>query len=145
MIFSQNIDNNHKKLEYISLQLCQFYFFWNFYTNMFFLDKKLKKIKKNRPLGRFIHRVAMSVYICIYMSPPQAIFFEASHWPSDHMISSRPPPSSPSPPRFFLIICFWYCCYYPHKLRDSVVSGMCMPTPVCLHIIEGTARYVDLF
>ena len=23
------------------------------------------------------------------MSPPHAIFFEASHWPSDHTISSR--------------------------------------------------------
>ena len=26
-------------------------------------------------IGRFFHRVAMSVYICIYMSPPHAIFF----------------------------------------------------------------------
>ena len=41
----------------------------------------------NRPLGRFGLVVAMSVRIS---SPPHAIVFEASHWPSDHMISSRP-------------------------------------------------------
>ena len=34
------------------------------------------------------------------MSPPHPIFFKASHWLSDHMISSRPligQPSSPTP------------------------------------------------
>ena len=41
----------------------------------------------NRPLGRFGLVVAMSVLI---LSPPHAIFFEASHWPSDQMISSKP-------------------------------------------------------
>ena len=32
----------------------------------------------------------MSIYLSIYMSPSHVIYFEASHWPSDHMISSRP-------------------------------------------------------
>ena len=26
----------------------------------------------------------------MYMSPPHVIYFEASHWPSDHMMSSVP-------------------------------------------------------
>ena len=33
------------------------------------------------------HRVAMSV--CLYV-PFHAIFFDSSHWPSGHMIRSRP-------------------------------------------------------
>ena len=32
------------------------------------------------------------------MSPPHPIFFKASHWLSDHMISSRPLIGQPSPP-----------------------------------------------
>ena len=48
---------------------------------------------KNRPLGRFFHRVAMSV---CGMSPFHVIFFEASHWPSGHMINSRPLIGQPS-------------------------------------------------
>ena len=31
------------------------------------------------------------------MSPPHVIYFEASHWPSDHMISSRPFIGQPPP------------------------------------------------
>ena len=31
-------------------------------------------LSKNRPIGRFFHRVAMSVYV---------IYFDASHWPLD--------------------------------------------------------------
>ena len=40
----------------------------------------------------------VSLYICVYicMSPPHAIFFEASHWSSDHMIRSRPLIGQPS-------------------------------------------------
>ena len=30
------------------------------------------------------------VRVCIYMSPFHVLFFEASHWPSGHMIRSRP-------------------------------------------------------
>ena len=29
-------------------------------------------------------------YGSMEMSPPHVIYFNASHWPSDHMISSRP-------------------------------------------------------
>ena len=40
-----------------------------------------------------------SVCLC---APSDAVLFEASHWPRDHMISSRPligePPSPPTPP-----------------------------------------------
>ena len=43
------------------------------------------------PLGQFSHRVAMSgcLWFCLF-APSDAVFFEASHWPWDHMISSRP-------------------------------------------------------
>ena len=51
---------------------------------------------KNPPLGRFLHRVTMSV--CL-LSPSHAIFFEAPHWPSGHMIRSRPLICQPSPLR----------------------------------------------
>ena len=51
------------------------------------------------PLGRVGHRVGMSVYLSGCLSAPSgAVFSEASHWPWDHMISSRPligPPSLP--------------------------------------------------
>ena len=44
-------------------------------------------------LGRFFHRVAMSVYVWIYisicLSPFHVSIFEASHWPSGHMIRSQ--------------------------------------------------------
>ena len=52
---------------------------------------------KNRPLGRFFHIVAMSVYlsVCLFV-PFSCYFFEASHWPSDPMISSRPLIGQPS-------------------------------------------------
>ena len=49
------------------------------------------EIFKESALGRFFHRVAMSVYVFIcFPSPFHVIFFEASHWPSGHMIRSRP-------------------------------------------------------
>ena len=38
--------------------------------------------------------------LCVDMSPPHVIYFEASHWPSDHMISSRPLIGQPSSPPF---------------------------------------------
>ena len=50
----------------------------------------IKNIFKDSALGRFFHRVAMSVCQRICLSPSLAIFFEASHWPSGHMIRSRP-------------------------------------------------------
>ena len=54
------------------------------------------------PLGRVGLVVAMSVclsvcqYVCGYV-PSRAVFFEASHWSSGHMISSRPVIGPPSP------------------------------------------------
>ena len=64
-------------------------------------DKKKKYLKyfsKNRPLGRFFLVVAKSVpELCVCLSPPHAIFFEASNWPSDHMIRSRPQIGYPPP------------------------------------------------
>ena len=40
------------------------------------------------PLGRVSHRVAMSVCLLVCLSAQSdAVFFEASHWPWDHMIS----------------------------------------------------------
>ena len=62
------------------------------------------------PLGRFSHRVAMSLCVCVCAIESQGskggprgakqspIVFEASHWPSGHMISSSPligPPNHP--------------------------------------------------
>ena len=41
------------------------------------------KLSKNWPLGGFFHRVAMSVLLSV---PFSCNFFEASHWPSGHMI-----------------------------------------------------------
>ena len=41
----------------------------------------------------------MSVYLsCLLRSPFHVIFFEASHWPSGHMIRSRPLINRPSAP-----------------------------------------------
>ena len=39
------------------------------------------------PLGRCFYRVAMSAYV---LSPFPVVLFEPSHWPSGHMINSRP-------------------------------------------------------
>ena len=49
-------------------------------------------IFKDWALGRFFHRVVMSFYVsvCLSVCPISCNFFEASHWPSDHMIRSRP-------------------------------------------------------
>ena len=61
----------------------------------------------NRPTGP-IQSSSRDVYVFIYlyldMSPSHVIFFKVSHWPSDHMIRSRPlighppPPLTPTPP-----------------------------------------------
>ena len=51
------------------------------------------------PLGRVGHRAAMSVClsVCVF-APSCAVCFEASHWPSDHMIRFRPLIGRPPPP-----------------------------------------------
>ena len=56
------------------------------------------------------------------MSPPNAIFFKVFHWPSDHIISSRPligQPSPPSPPQFFL--------YAPFDIGATIRIGQDIP------------------
>ena len=65
--------------------------------------------------------VAMSVCCCrlLVVSPSNAIFFEASHWPCDHMISLRPLIGQPSPPSSNL-----YRFHYLHRSRELV-------SPVC--------------
>ena len=40
----------------------------------------------------------MLYVVCMYVVPFHAIFFEASHWPSDHMTRSRPLIGQPSFP-----------------------------------------------
>ena len=58
---------------------------------------------KNRPLGQFFHRVAMSVYISFCLSVCLSVcllfmwLFLAFHWPSGHMIRSRPLIGWPNP------------------------------------------------
>ena len=54
--------------------------FWNLECELIFTE--------SAPLGRFSHRVAMSV--CVIVCAIGCNFFpEASHWPWDHMVSSR--------------------------------------------------------
>ena len=60
------------------------------YTSRFFL---CVHFHQPGPLGQVGLVVAMSrcMYVCMYvccMSPPREIYFEASNWPSDHMITS---------------------------------------------------------
>ena len=79
-------------------------------------------------LGRVGLVVAMSV-CCRCLSPSHAIFFEASHWPCDHMISSRPligQPSPPPPPPHSSSSNL-YQSHYPHRSRELVspVCGIC--------------------
>ena len=55
----------------------------------------IKLFTESAPLGRFSHRVAMSVCLSVCVSvclsaPSGAVFSEACHWPWDHMISSPP-------------------------------------------------------
>ena len=102
------------------------------------------------PLGRVGLVVAMSVSV---PPVPFYVIFEASHWPSGHMVSSRPLIGQPSfttklsnPPLFFLFFFFvqkplggdcggegwkkclkasWRRCYYLHRSGELV-------SPVCI-------------
>ena len=58
-------------------------------------DPRWRNFHQICPLGRSGLVVAMSVNEYIYLSPSYVIYFEASHWPSDHMISLRPLISQP--------------------------------------------------
>ena len=81
------------------------------------------KAKLNEEKILYFHRlvVAMSVhmsYVCRILSPSHGIFFEASHWPSYHMISLRPLNGQPSfitklsPPMVVLVGDGGGCSYY---------------------------------
>ena len=54
-----------------------------------------KKKSQNLPTGL---EVPITVCLCGCLSPSNAIVFKASHWPSDHMVSSRPLIGQPSFP-----------------------------------------------
>ena len=87
-------------------------------------------ISPNWPTGWIrSSRCDVRLYVCIILSLPRVIFFETSHWPSDHMISSRPiigqpssPPLKKMPPAPLVAAAkkkiYW--CYYLHWLRDLV-------------------------
>ena len=77
----------------------------------------------NRPT-ELTRSSSRNVCIYVYMSPSHAIFFKACHWPSDHMISSRPfigkpsfptllSPPIPLPPQKIFVICH-ILCVTPH-------------------------------
>ena len=56
----------------------------------FFFSGGSNIFTNSAPLGRVGHRVAMSVCVSVVLcvcgsAPSGAVFFEASHWPSDHM------------------------------------------------------------
>ena len=81
----------------------KFFFFFFFGKKKFFQNFVI--FTESSQLGRFSHRVAMSVemWLCAIGC---SFFFEASQWPSGHMISSRPligPPKKEmlTPPHFF--------------------------------------------
>ena len=56
------------------------------------------------PLGRFSHRVAISVCMYVCISPPSEIYFQASHRPTGDMTTSQASNLSP----------------YPHPLRGPL-------------------------
>ena len=59
--------------------------------------KCILEFSPNRPTGLIWSRSRdVRPYVCCILSPSDAIFFEASHWPSDHMISLRPLIGQPS-------------------------------------------------
>ena len=96
-----------------------------FLWNKLFLWEKLISVFKElalRPILSWSRDVSLYIYIYIYLSVHLSTFyvnfFEASHWPSGHMIRSRPliglhPPS----PKLYLS-------YYLQRSRDSF-------SPVC--------------
>ena len=51
----------------------------------------------------------MSVCLSVCLSPSHAIFFEASHWSSDHMTRSRPLIGQPPFPTIWWWWWWWWC------------------------------------
>ena len=56
------------------------------------IEPPFSLFSKNLPLAdSFIESRCLSIYLSVYIYVPfHVIFFEASHWPSGHMIRSRP-------------------------------------------------------
>ena len=108
-------------------------------SSQVFLTKNTFKncIFKESALGQFFHRVAMSV--CL-MSHFQVISFEASHWPSGHIISSRPLIGQPSfTTKLSTMVIFAGpmrgrpCLGFPELVPPSVRTYV--HTYICLHLV----------
>ena len=79
------IKNVLKKISQVSQYILHTSFPHNFSTQFLHpFSVPFQHFSPNRPLGRFGLVVAMSVYEYICLYPPNAIFFQASYWPSDH-------------------------------------------------------------
>ena len=113
---------------------------------------------KHRPSGPVLSQsrdvsLSATLSVCLFV-PFYVIFFEASHWPTDHMINSRPLIGQPSfttklstryggdggdgerrggkrwegknkqKNEMKCFKAFWQRCYYPHRSRDAL-------SPVC--------------
>ena len=115
------------------LKVFGFYWYWCYYPHTSRnLVSPICGISPNRPTGSiWSSRRNVRLYVCIILSPPHVIFFKASHWPSDHMISSGPligQSSFPPPLKKKCHQPLWqrrqrkklYWCYYLHLLRDLV-------------------------
>ena len=83
----------------------------DFHRKVLIFNKKKLNKKISGPSWSSSRDVRLlSSWTCCCLSPSHAIFFEASHWPCDHMIGSRPligqlSPPSPLPPTLPLQIC----------------------------------------
>ena len=125
MCKQQHNKNNNNKYIFGKTFFCQ-QLFWpiyllvkqfmvkkNFVSNIFqqlnrfcprrLCDSQEETFFKESALGRFFHKVAISVCLFLFLSvcPFSCDFFQASHWPSDHMTRSRPLIGQPSFPTSF--------------------------------------------
>ena len=82
------------------------------------------------PLGRFSHRVALSVRPCVRVRHWMQ-FFQASHWPSGHMNSSR---SLIGPPSASVTgsLCLSHTVCVGHRQSMSVTDNHCLSQAVCV-------------
>ena len=89
-----NIEDFIVWLTYLTYSAIQNIRFWNVSLIFLFIllyNWKLYQLPKynplgvfteSAPLGRFSHRVAMSVCVSVYLcAPSRAVFFKACHWP----------------------------------------------------------------
>ena len=78
----------------------------------------------------YLHTLRSSVFfvckvcLCTCLSPFHVIFFKASHWPCDHMISSRPLISQlPPPPKKKFAFAFFLLPKSPLSVATVVGKG----------------------